>query len=269
MGAWVSKALYFWHKRLDKFCFADVHDLMVESFEGIQSPGDGPECTLRPSSVGVGSQILRAPNDQLAPSTNQTVALEATVDELSHLLITINQQILSFSICGPLAFSNPPTSQSLEYATHQAIDYLDAHTPELNSSSSLNNTIWAHETNMSQAYQTLHEMDLPTPLIQQCDHLHACTHEELRRIEEIKIMEWNRQVQLLRNGNVRHSTGAVNVDSGVYFRWSQEHAHPAAVAAMILVLALSLMCGISQKQAAFALVVLKFIDESGRLAKRL
>ncbi|KAI6168255.1 hypothetical protein EDD17DRAFT_1892923 [Pisolithus thermaeus] len=155
MGTWVSKPLYFQHKWLDNFCFADIPDLIVESFEGIQSLGNAPEHTLQPSSVGVGPQILQAPNDQSVPSTNHMVALEATVDELNHLLITINQWILSFSTCSPLAFSSPPTSQSLEFAARQAVDCLDARTPQLDSSSSLNDTILAHKSHMSNAYRTL------------------------------------------------------------------------------------------------------------------
>ncbi|KAI6013150.1 hypothetical protein PISMIDRAFT_15165 [Pisolithus microcarpus 441] len=113
------------------------------------------------------------------------------MDKLNHLLIMINQWILSFSICGPLAFTTPPTSQFLEYATHQAIDYMDARTPQLDPSSPLNDAIQAHEAHMLQAYHMLRQMDVPAPLIQQHDQLSGRIREELRRIREIKIMEWN------------------------------------------------------------------------------
>ena len=224
IGTWVSKPLYFRHKRLDKFCYSDPCDPVVESFEDIQSLGPTPERALtsqgqspiitQPSCTGIESQIPLDPNVRLAPLADQTVALEAAVTEHNHLLVIINQRILSFSVCGPLAFSDPPTSQSLKYETGQAIDHMDRRLLHLDPSSPENGAIAAHESHMLQASHILHQMDVPTPLVQQHDLLFTHVSEELRRIEEIKILEWNRQVQLLKDGSIRRSAGVVDVDSG-------------------------------------------------------
>ena len=197
---------------------------MVESFEGIQSMGPIPERTptsqgqssiiTRPSCIGIESQISLGPNVRLAPLANQTVTLEAAVHEHNHLLITTNQRILSFSVCGPLAFSDPPTPQSLKYAIDQAIDHMDRRILHLDPSSSANDAIVAHEAHMLQVNHILHQMDVPTPLAQQHNLLCTRVSEELRRIEEIKILEWNRQVQFLKDGSIRRSAGVVDVDSG-------------------------------------------------------
>jgi hypothetical protein len=45
----------------------------------------------------------------------------------------------------------------------------------------------------------------------------------------------------------------------VYFRRAGHQSHPVAVACAFLVLSLSLFCGVSQKQATFALAILKLI----------
>ena len=197
---------------------------MVESFEGIQSLGPIPERALtsqgqspiitRPSCIGMESQIPLGPNVRSAPLADQTIALEAAMDEHNHLLVTINQRILSFSICGPLAFSDPPTPRSLKYAIGQVIDHTDRHILHLDPSSSANDAIVSHEAHMLQANHILRQMDVPTPLVQQHNLLCTRVSEELRRIEEIKILEWNRQVQFLKDGSVRRSAGAVDVDSG-------------------------------------------------------
>ena len=198
---------------------------MVESFEGIQSMGPIPgertttsqgqsPIITRPSCIGIESQVPLGPNVPLAPLADQTAALETALQEHNHLLVTINQRILSFSICDPLAFSDPPTPQSLKYAVGQVIDHMDCRILRLDSSSPANDAIVAHEAHMLQANHILHQMDVPTPLVQQHNLLCTRVSEELRRIEEIKILEWNRQVQFLKDGSIPRSAGIVDVDSG-------------------------------------------------------
>ncbi|KAI5992857.1 hypothetical protein EDC04DRAFT_2910994 [Pisolithus marmoratus] len=193
--------------------------------------------------------------------SQETAALEAATHDINHIAKLINNRILSFTAGGPLCFSVSPHGESLEYDVHQSTIPTESNAGPLplNRKSVVNQAILHHEDQLHKSLTALRETQVPDALSERHKELVCRICKELQRINIIKIMEWNRQVQLARSGGGLFGSQSNVVNTEPYFRPIGEHMHPAVVAAMFLVLVLSLLCGISRKQATFVLITLKFI----------
>ena len=230
-GAQVSKALYFRHRRLDQWASEcpsdntsnnqfDVGDIATwpppagSSRQNLfvtrpTEPPAPPEHTQRIADSDLKQQLKRT-----------TVEMEALVHDLNHIATLINHEILSFSVNGPLGFSNPPNAMSLEYDLRQPVNAnfeVDAGPLRLHQQSILNRAVLYHQDQLTAAFRALEDMQMLEPLREHRDELMQRICQELDRVTRLKMMEWNRQVCRLRSS--RHNTicsglPAVQVDTG-------------------------------------------------------
>ncbi|KAI6127333.1 hypothetical protein F5141DRAFT_1210718 [Pisolithus sp. B1] len=129
----------------------------------------------------------------------------------------------------------------------------------LNRKSAVNQAILHHEDHLHMSLTALREMQVPDALQGRRQELVARVYKELQRISLVKIMDWNRQVRLARSGRGLLISQNNVVNTEPYFKPIRENMHPAVAAAMFLILVLSLLCGVSCKQATFVLITLKYI----------
>ncbi|KAI6138748.1 hypothetical protein BKA82DRAFT_4020679 [Pisolithus tinctorius] len=270
-GAQVSKALYFRHRKLDQWVFkcssdgtagdgSDVGDTKTWPPAGfLRQHSPTSLLTERPPPLqGTGTA-----DSNLNERLKCTATIEASAHDLGHITTLINFEILSFSINGPLCFSSPPNAASLEYDLQQPIDYsfkVNVGPLQLQQSSALNQAVLQHENHLAAACTALEDMQVLESLRVCWDELIQRIHQELERVMQLKMMEWNCQVREIRSSNETSSRPrpqAVQVNTDSYFQFGSRSLHPAVAAAMFLVLVLTLLCGVSRKQAGFSLVVLK------------
>ncbi|KIO05132.1 hypothetical protein M404DRAFT_9134 [Pisolithus tinctorius Marx 270] len=270
-GAQVSKALYFRHRKLDQWVFkcssdgtagdgSDVGDTKTWPPAGFlrQHSPTSPLTERPPPLQGTGTA-----DSDLNERLKRTATIEASAHDLGHITTLINFEILSFSVNGPLCFSSPPNAASLEYDLQQPIDYsfkVNAGPLQLQQSSALNQAVLQHENHLAAARTALEDMQVLESLRVCWDELIQRIRQELERVMQLKMMEWNRQVREIRSSNEtssRPGPQAVQVNTDSYFQFGSGSLHPAVAAAMFLVLVLTLLCGVSRKQAGFSLVVLK------------
>jgi len=290
-GARVSKALYFRHRRLDQWAFECSSDVTASNPSDVGEIKTSPPVGSFGRNPPTSSLTERPPPLQYMEGTTDndlneqlkcTAEIEASVHDLGHITTLINHEILSFSVNGPLCFSSPPNAASLEYDLRQPVDYnfeVNTGPLQLQRSSALNQAVLRHENHLAAACTALEDMQVSDPLREHWDELMQRTRQELERVVRLKMVEWNCQVREIRSSGgetsfpgiqaVQVNPGELNLIvsvawlnilfSDTYVQFGSGSLHPAVAAAMFLVLVLTLLCGISCKQAGFTLVVLKQI----------
>ena len=230
-GVQVSKALYFRHRRLDQWTSGcPSNDAPDDQFNV------GDIDTWSPSA-GCSRQSLSVPRPTEPPAPPQhmqriadsdlkqqlkrtTVEMETLVHDLNHIATLINHEILSFSVNGPLCFSNPPNAMSLEYDLRQPVNAnfeVDTGPLRLHQQSVLNRAVVYHQDQLIAAFRALEDMQMLEPLRERWNELMQRICQELDRVTRLKMMEWNRQVCRLRSGkdnSVCSGLQAVQVDTG-------------------------------------------------------
>lgn len=135
-------------------------------------------------------------------------ALEDAIDDLAHISMTVNQSVLSFSTASVLDFKSPPKScQSLSFLISKStpVPAVPNSGPlQLDHTSPNNLSILSHEQCMFSASQGLMQLlDIEGEAYEQArDKVLGQVQDELQRIHSIKIHEWNRLVQMVKDGKV-------------------------------------------------------------------
>jgi hypothetical protein len=216
-GTWVTRTLYFRHRKLDNSLTVPSGVGGMEATIGISSTVFGSssfdsgtsvglttdpeqEIPLMRTGIGLGHS-QKDVDTTMALLRQQTSTLEATANDIHHIISLAYQRILSFSICGPLCFSCPPSRASLEFSPVQPFDDVtDLRSGPLSllRSSAFNDAILTHEDRMLSAYLTLKDIELPEGLQARRNGALVHIRQELQRVNEIKIAEWNHQVRLVK-----------------------------------------------------------------------
>jgi hypothetical protein len=213
----VTRTLYFRHRKLDNSLTVPSGVGGMEATIGISSTVFGSssfdsgtsvglttdpeqEIPLMRTGIGLGHS-QKDVDTTMALLRQQTSTLEATANDIHHIISLAYQRILSFSICGPLCFSCPPSRASLEFSPMQPFDDVtDLRSGPLSllRSSAFNDAILTHEDRMLSAYLTLKDIELPEGLQARRNGALVHIRQELQRVNEIKIAEWNHQVRLVK-----------------------------------------------------------------------
>ena len=223
-GAWIPRALYYRHQKLDKHLLD-----MASEVDNIQAMGSAVIMrTLSwSSSITANQLVLDVPDDvgdggrqnelqeeepvgdarnAVDPDQNSlvgdmTVHLEQATADLDHIFTTVNQHILSFSTRRPLIFQPAPDAAS------SVVHFRDLAPPSkpntgllrLKLRESCNDTILSHEIHMTNALVSLSsfsDVDVPEFAATYAKVVQR-VREEILRIFEIKATEWNRQLHYI------------------------------------------------------------------------
>jgi len=136
--------------------------------------------------------------------STMTGALEEAVTDLSHISSSVNQFILSFSAQGGLHFAHPPDSRSSSMILEPASQSMSPNCGplRLEPTSTVNSSILVHESRMFEALALLDSLsDVEGSAFEKAHTLVLRrVRDELRRIDTIKTLEWNRLLRLARRG---------------------------------------------------------------------
>jgi hypothetical protein len=188
-GTWISKSLYFRHRKLDQL-FSEFPEHVEDDLE--EEVGAAPETKDGSPDVSLDEISLK------------TVALEETAHDLRHISSFVHQCILSFTASAPLHFADPPNRDSPtcipRMAVYGPIENTGPH--RLIKSAPENWTLLNHEERMLRSQICLQAMDVDVAFESFYANLLQHVREEIRRIEDIKASEWNRQVVFAKEGGV-------------------------------------------------------------------
>ena len=224
-GAWITRALYYRHQKLDEL----LSDMISEADNAEAIGGVTIMRTLsRSSSMTSRSFVVPNDNREHPPAANYvpsdrthledcnnavdrssdvgeiTLHLEHAAEDLDHISTTINQRILSFSACRPLVFhSSPePTSSSVPLHGHDSNTKPNTGLLHLKQGEPRNSAILTHEIHMTNALISLSflsDVDVPDFMVTRAKVEHR-VREEIQRVAEIKAAEWNRQLYYIQQG---------------------------------------------------------------------
>ncbi|KAH7916960.1 hypothetical protein BV22DRAFT_1135841 [Leucogyrophana mollusca] len=236
-GAWISKALFYRHQRLDRDCLAfseeaaaedgDRLAILRQTFSTVSLPKaqssnhfDGKQ-NQHQAVVELGRFDREEEREHILLRRETRLVEEAVID-LKHMSIFLNQIRLSFSSSGPLSFLYPPNGSFLPYAPPSTtLNTSPNDGPHrLRPSAPENSAILAHEDHLFRALVTLEGMHEHPSLEKSREDVVVRIRHELRRVEEMKAVEWERQRIQAINGaptadNVarRDDRGAIRVNS--------------------------------------------------------
>jgi hypothetical protein len=206
-GTWISKSLYSRHRKLDR--------LISEHFDDNSDPSPVEEDTDATLEIKDGS-----PDISLNEVSSQTTTLEEAAHDLQHISSFVHQCTLSFTACAPLRFADPPDRYSPtcipRIAVYGPIEDTGPH--KLIKSAPENWTLLHHEERMFRSQICLQAMDVDVTFEILYMNLLRRVREEIRRIEEIKTLEWNRQVVLVKQGGLPHPLSSMSSSGPIHFK---------------------------------------------------
>jgi hypothetical protein len=228
-GAWITRALYYRHQKLDELLSDMVSD--VDSAEAMGGAVIMRTLSRSSSMTSHRTGSFVAPDDDTGRppattyvsserehpercSTNAvdyssdvdeiTERLERAAEDLDHISTIVNQRILSFSARRPLVFHSFPEASSSAVPLNGRASYTKPNTGllRLKQGEPCNSAVLTHEIHMTNALISLSflsDVDVPDFMATRTKVVQR-VREEIQRVAEIKAAEWNRQLYFIQQG---------------------------------------------------------------------